>query len=614
MSRVSSPKCLAEVAGRTDPSGTRGLSNGREQAEKPETAPLALLRRFHLPGGHRPLDESLRDVAVEPHIIQDFRPMTRSLEWQLSELYWTTQGVKPFITNEVPNLVNNSGRASEEAAALLYANCLEAERLEERIVVLELGAGLGLFARLFLDAFRATCAREGRNFYDRLVYFVSDQSPRMVQQWDERGLFAEHAGHVVLGTCDARRPAEFQAIQGPALPFEALRAIFANYLLDVLPAAIVRAGPAGPEQLCVRTHLRNSWRLLPQYTSLSLEEVRSLASSENAEDRARLFPILRLLEFETRFLPVGNEALPYLDDVLACSAGLDRTVLNHGALDCLQACLALLLPSGFVLVNDYGPNENGDVPSQAAYHRFGCTTALGLNFPFLEQHFTARHKVVQKPEGDERRPIHSRLLTHLVLPGTAAAFRDRYSLTAYEYFETPAAEAREHLMAGRVSDALASFRTAVGRSPRDWHLIGRAAEFVTVEMKDHNVAMELIRAALELNPTCSAWLWNVLGDCLFYQGRGDEAREAYLQAEQIDANDVQTNYNLACVATDRGAFVDALGFIARGLANDPPGTHRMRLLDKQQQILTAMSSRWLEEQGRASKRAAAFSLPPAAPG
>src|SRR5256885_3829690 len=75
-------------------------------------------------------------------------------------------------------------------SALLFHHCADTAP-QGAIAVLELGAGCGLFARMFLQAFRHLCQQEGRDFDQRLVYYVTDGSPRTVAQWQERALFAE---------------------------------------------------------------------------------------------------------------------------------------------------------------------------------------------------------------------------------------------------------------------------------------------------------------------------------------------------------------------------------------------------------------------------------------
>src|SRR5215218_1115572 len=91
--------------------------------------------------------EVLADVRIDDHQLQGFVPWRDGIEWRLSALHWSRAGLAAFLRNEVPFVVNNSGRLSEDAAALLYQACLTSARPEGRILVVEVGAGLGLFAR-----------------------------------------------------------------------------------------------------------------------------------------------------------------------------------------------------------------------------------------------------------------------------------------------------------------------------------------------------------------------------------------------------------------------------------------------------------------------------------
>src|SRR5262249_54909588 len=111
--------------------------------------------------------------------IQDFTPLASSLEWELGQQYLRQRGSRAFLSDAVPVpfAINNSGNMSVNAAELLYRNLSEAERtgaLETEIIVLEIGVGLGLFARYFLDVFRDICKRQGKDYYDRLRFIAAD--------------------------------------------------------------------------------------------------------------------------------------------------------------------------------------------------------------------------------------------------------------------------------------------------------------------------------------------------------------------------------------------------------------------------------------------------------
>ncbi|HEY5281707.1 MAG TPA: tetratricopeptide repeat protein, partial [Polyangia bacterium] len=114
--------------------------------------PHEVLHRLAGPGGKSALD-ALAKVAVEASEIEGFRPLGECLEWRLADAYWDRAGAIPFVRNDVPYLVNNTGRLSENSAALVFAALNEIRpSLPEQLVLLELGAGTGLHARYFLDA------------------------------------------------------------------------------------------------------------------------------------------------------------------------------------------------------------------------------------------------------------------------------------------------------------------------------------------------------------------------------------------------------------------------------------------------------------------------------
>jgi tetratricopeptide (TPR) repeat protein len=532
-------------------------------------------------------------VAVAPTVIEEFQPLYRCLESRLADCYWSRAGVLPFAEGEVPFLVNNSGRLSENAALVLFANCVETN--PQDIAVIELGAGTGLFARYFLDSFRAICEREQKDYYDRLTYVVTDGSQATIDHWRERDVFAAHPGRVVMQVCDAGR-------QLPDLA-RPIQAIFCNYILDVLPTAIVRRGPdGGVEQLCFRTHLNDDPGLLKIYAAPSLDELRALAQSSDTETLARLIPFSSLFDCELAFRADEAAALPYIDWALRSAVDGQHVTLNFGALDCLDRCLERITPGGFVLLSDYGPVKDDAPADLKIAQRFGTTTAIGLNFPVIERYLASRGVHARKAPGDDARALHSRLISTRDTPRTAEAFDDRFSAAAYEHFEAPIRQAREHATAGRKEQAFASYRDAVDRSPRDWAIVGEAAEFVSLQLRDFASARELCRAALELNPIYSSWLWNIMGDVLYCLEHYDEAHEAYLQAERIDPNDVRTNQNLAYTFLRDGRFEDCLRVIARGLAADGRGIYRDRLIEKQQQVIAGIASRWTGENDRLTKR------------
>ncbi len=572
----------------------------------PASLPQALLRRLAGSAEISALD-ALGSVATEQTEIEDFRPLGESLEWRLADVYWSQAGLLPFVRNDVPYLVNNTGRLSENAAALVFASFDErGASLPDRLVLLELGAGTGLHARYFLDAFQALCRREARDYYDRLVYVVSDRFERTVSRWQEDGMFADHEGHVLPRVCDARTPHDLRLPTSEATPAPgAPLVVFCNYLLDVLPSMIARRAPAGFERLCVRTHLAGGAAALSAIGLRSLKDARALAASGRPEDLARLLPLLSHLTLETDYRTWAPEPGPE-QTLAAAIPESERSIINAEALACLEKLLEVMDPSGFVLVNDYGPVRAEDVGGHVGVQRFGGSVAQGLNFPLLDRVLSARGLTVLAPEGDQHRRVRTRLVARQAGERAREAFQRRFALDTDKQLDAPQEEARLHIAAGRRNEAVAAYRELVAQNPRDWQMLGEAAEYVGLQLRDHVAGLNIVRVALERNPWSSPWLWNILGDCLFYAEKLDDAHEAFTQALRIDPDDPRSNLNLSYTLTARSAYPEALAAIARGLAHDGRGVYRSRLLEKQAQILSAISERTAAEQDRLIRRAERF--------
>jgi tetratricopeptide (TPR) repeat protein len=533
---------------------------------------------------------------MSSRMIEDFQPLPRSLEWRVSDAYWRDKGVLPFVQREVPYRINNTGRLSDSAAEVLLANCLESNP-QGRIRVLEYGAGTGLFARHLLDAFRALCAQRGLDYYDRFELTVTDGSPATIAYWAERRLFEDHRDHVVVRQADAT--------QGVPVGHP-VQAVFCNYLLCVLPAAVIRSGPDGhPEQLCVRTNLMDDAATVRSYTGLTLDEMRAIAA---APDRARLvalFPALTLFDYEVAFRAQGVDEVPEAREVLAAGRAELGVRWNFAAVACVASAAASLAPGGFVLINDYGLTQAAAAQLPLC-QRFGATTALGIDFPVFEdrvRHHGVAH--IRAPSGDERQNLHARLVARAAIPATEAVFEQRFGAEALDAAEGALAAVRADLQQGRTHEALAGYGRALEARPRDWSLFGEAAE-IAHQAGEAARALGWADAGLGLNPCYSTWLWNLRGDALYSLERFAEAHEAYLRAGQIDPYDPRTCLNLSYTHIRNGAAGAALQAIARGLEGDGKGLFREQLLAKQRHALLALTARASGERLRLSQRLQRF--------
>jgi tetratricopeptide (TPR) repeat protein len=556
-------------------------------------------------------------------VLQDFTPLAASLEWELSGRYFSRRGSLAFLTAHipVPYTVNNHGTPSRQAAEVFFAALTSGEIVSHgEIVILELGIGLGLFARYFLDAFRDLCTQRGADYYDRLTYVAADYSERMLLDAVRRGTFQNHPGRYALRVIDALDP-QAALRRDPLLRAAGnrpLSAVCLNYLLDCLPVTVLRADadptkgeptPATSDspplrRLCVRACLARGVNLR-EYTEYTPADLAQLVKSDNPGHREELLNLFGLFTSEYDYQPVDVDELPHPTLAREIVVGKSGPVVHsHGAIACLEKLLNLLQPNGIILVNDYGSVETTDTGDHFEHQRYGGSSFVGVNFNLLKRHFANRphppdgasHTPVTwaEPEKDSPR-IFSRLLGHDLHPDVVATFRRCFDGTTAAELERPAQAAQTLAGQGRYEAAATAYRIALERTPWDWLVILEAANFLTFGLKDSRAGAELARAGLELNPCCSPELWNAYGDALFSLGQIDRSRDAYERALAVNVDDVQARYNLAWVFLHKKEHSEALRVIAEALARDWRGTFRDRLFQKQAEVLADLGRRTQQE-------------------
>jgi hypothetical protein len=380
--------------------------------------------------------------------VQEYLPLSESLEWRLGQRYLRGRGSSAFLSDArpVPYVVNNDGSLSKRSAELLFANIRAADEsgaLDGSILCLELGVGVGLFARYLLDAFRGLCQEEGKDYYDRLCYIAADRSERMLRDACRQGIFAAHPGRYLLRVADAGDLGRGLAAElgrmgcGP----RALRAVFLNYLLDCLPAAVLDVAGDECRQLCVRTCLARGVRL-EQHTDVTLEQLRRLATSTDPRAEDELLQIYPLLASEYDFQTVETATIPYSDFAIDFARKNSSRVLHsYGAIQSLDRLLDLLAEDGFILINDYGPTQV--TPGEEYEHQqFSLATFIGVNFPLLRTYFGNRLGRCWAEPAEEGDNIHARLLGHQPPEDTVRRFRESFSKARSERLHEPVERAR----------------------------------------------------------------------------------------------------------------------------------------------------------------------------
>jgi tetratricopeptide (TPR) repeat protein len=551
--------------------------------------------------GKTTAEDILGRAQANREVIQDFVPLSESLEWRLGQEYLRQRGNKAFLSDAhpVPFVINNDGALSLAAADTFFASLVAAEKegaLPAELFVLELGIGVGLFARYFLDAFRDLCDQHKKDYYDRLTYLAADRSERMLRDVARHGVLANHAGRYRLRLVDALDPAPLTRDvmflgQGP----RPLRAVFLNYLLDCLPAAALEVEDGQARQLYVRTCLARNVRL-EDYTDLTAGQLAERATKGGPEAERDLLEVYGLFASEYDYRPVDLTSLPYGAFAAEYARRSARRVLHSwGAIQALERLLGLVDERGIILANDYGQTQVTR-EDEFEHQRFSLATFVGVNFPLLKAFFAEDGRCQYlEPSGDQDRGIHARLLGSKIHPEVGQRFEERFGAAAQQRQQEAWQKARECARVGRFELAAGYYREALKGQPSNWVLLNEVAMFLIFSLRDVKAGVDLAKVALGLNPTCSAELWNTLGDGLFEWGRTAEAQSAYRKALAVNESDVRARYNLAWVYQRQRDYPAALAVIAEGLTLDKTGEYRERLLHKQTEVLAGLEGRNRQE-------------------
>ncbi|MGH9629388.1 MAG: SAM-dependent methyltransferase [Bryobacteraceae bacterium] len=533
--------------------------------------------------------EIIGELLERKDLIQDFRPLEESLDWRLGQTFYQHRGSHAFLSGDVPYTINNDGYLSQQAAELLFTSLAASEAdtpSGQPIHVIEFGAGIGIFARLFLDCFRDLCQTHKKDYYSRLCYHVTDGSARMVEDWTRADLFGPHRPRCRLAVADAMLPQL-------AVPLEEIgagvRAIFANYILDSLPATVLRFSGSAVERLYVRARLSRRVRL-NDFVNLSLDEVIEAAESR-PDTLVDLYPLFSL---DYSFRPSRDDEIPFLARARELASPENPCVVHsHGAVRSLERMLRLLAPGGFILINDYANTGSFPVPNGGAsstpYQRFGGSTAAGLNLELLKRCCTDLEDAIWVEPKEDNEHLHSRLLLRGPDPTTAQQFSVRFAKKLFDWTHQPVETARELGRQGRPEGALAAYREALQRQPKSWLLLNEVAQYL-LSSNEPEAARQFAESALRLNPLAPE-SWNLLGDAYWALGKWEEAHQAFLEALNVFPGDVRGRHNLVYTLSRKGDFASALQLIAEGLLLDVTGAFRDRLLERQAEILSRLSRR-----------------------
>ena len=535
-----------------------------------------MTRRVHIgeAGGETP--GAATALAPSRPVIDDWRPLGDSLEWALGRRFWDRRGLGAFLEDGVPFMINADGVAAAAWVELLIGHLERIGRTPaEGACVLEIGTGHGLFARHLLRA----VARLSPAWAERLTVVAADASPRMLEDIARRDVLAPFEANCRLVVEDAADPGEALADAATGQGYDA---VFLNYVLDTLPFRAVHVRADGSVcEIRVRTVLAGA---------ADPAQLRALATARTPEALDQLLPVRDDLRMELGEFPYAG----------AVDGGAGVYLLHDGAGRCLDRCMSLLAPGGFVAVRDYP--FLADVPereTQPLFQVFGGSTAVGLDFRFLEGRARRRGWTLVAPEEDDE-DIRTRILAPSLPEEAVADFRRLFGARATDAAKKLADRARSFVSAGFTSAALDAYRQLLAERPDHWGLHAEAAKLLNT-LGDHASAAAVARAGLEANPI-SPELMSELGDAHFLAGEVAEAHRWFAAICELAPGAPMGHFNISFTLGRQGRHDKALAAVAAGLALDRKGEWRERLLARQAELLTELDRERRREAAKTQDR------------
>ncbi|MEM9490655.1 MAG: SAM-dependent methyltransferase, partial [Myxococcota bacterium] len=539
-----------------------------------------------LPSGHGILrDEEVAELqATFPQgmVLEDFTRFCDSLEVRLGQAYWQDRGGQAFVSREVPNDITNNGAQASRTAEILFrhcADCAQRGTLAEAIRIVELGLGIGLFARLFLLRFRELCQLDNRDFFARLTYYATDFAEHNLRDIERLGTLAEFGEQVRLGVVDAVQPERFQALGSETSePWSApIDAFLHNYLYDSLPHSLLLRRNGQWHELYTQSRLLEPWRVR-EFTGLGLDQLRERLQGGGSEAARVLVPLYSMTQVETSFFPCDLDELPFAshiarfaDSVLqphidrSLGEGRDvRMWVPWGAMTSFVKCAEYLADDGLILFTDYGVTGPAEVVTAKTYQRYGAGICINLNFPLVDAFIRERGFRLTVPDGDDQLRLHARLATRSECTATHACFAERLGAGDLLRLEALLERAREHADSD-VAVADECYQEAHQLFPHNWRVLGEWAHFEYAFVHNRYPALDLLDQAIALNPSCNADLWCERGDILGDLGRIGEAEDAYRRGVEIDPEDARAYYGLARLWADQSLYPQGLADHLEGL-------------------------------------------------
>lgn len=272
--------------------------------------------------------------------IHEAKPYNESEIFEISDEYYKTKGILAWSNKAskiIPHKIGTNYQSALAFAKLIKAN-LKNYSWNERVNILECGAGSGRFSRHLLYAFREL------DIASKCCLLISDYSKTNLAEISASGIldeFEEDSDYKIV-EFDIVSDNRATTLAGKRFNFSNLGAVFMHYVLDALPLTILRNQADKIEELYLTIHRRK-------------DQVYDVIENDFLQARLDLHEEWRPYEFKQQSEPeryYKEHLLQYYkhskSDIYYC----------YSALRAIDNLNRLLDDRAFILSSDILPNQN----------------------------------------------------------------------------------------------------------------------------------------------------------------------------------------------------------------------------------------------------------------
>ena len=503
------------------------------------------------PGSERTAELLERDV-----------PLSRSIIWRLQRDFYSQRGLKAWTQDQIPSYITSNPLIAEmyaEMVAAFFSDCTAhptalypPPSAENPLHILELGAGTGKFACLFLRKFTALLRDRGIS-PGSVRYMMTDCSEQVIAGWRTDGYLAEF---VAAGTLQFQVLCiEENGIIGdmvvtahPGRP----RVVIANYVFDSLPQDAFAVEDGNISEILVSVTSSGD-SIGPQALSYSNVPVTPQRYADPLWKRMLEQYRLKLSSATVLFPTAALHVLQQLQDS------------SDGRMLVLAADKAFAYEDELPLARGAPPLE---------FHSGNCFSQI-VNFDAIAKYFTGTGGLALLPDKHFSPLSICAFLSspnHIDFAATTAAYRQAQAGVGPDDVFTLLGWLHPHMQEMNVAQILAMLRLSRWDPlafMRVFPVLGKQLGTVNAERNDlRHAVMRIWDNNFPVSPSDNALAFQcgvILLELRFFA----DALAMFNESERMLGRSAATSYNLGLCESGLGRSSAALEYMSQALDQDP---------------------------------------------